>query len=253
LKFNYTIKGTTGPQLVFIHGFLGSNRQWLAVQNHLRGNYQILNLELPGHGGSENRDQTYSLEEVCHKLQDILVENNFIKPTFIGHSMGGYLAACFCSLYPDHVKNTILINSICGPDPEERKHLRDRSIALIGKFKKAFINMAISNLFTHEEREEFIIEIEMMKEEAHHLTQDSVIHAILAMKNRSGSVKQILKNNAQIYYIYSKNDPIVPAALVEEEVEILRAPSVAIDSGHMSILTHPELIAQLLENQFMLP
>ncbi len=253
MNINYTITGTTGPKLVFIHGFLGSNRQWQAVHEQLERNYQIMSVELPGHGDSPASENAYALEQVSAELHEILLRENFSKPTLIGHSMGGYVASCYYSLYPDNVRRAILINSISGTDSQARSLMRDRSIELIKKYQNAFVNMAISNLFTHQEREESVKEIETMKAEAHDITQDSVIHAILAMKNRRGFVNQLSENGADIHYIYSARDSIVPAEVVEKETVLLNATCTVIDSGHMSILTHPGLIAELLENQFILP
>ena len=42
----------SAPVLVFLHGLLGSGRDWLQVINQLSGRYTCLTIDLPGHGHS---------------------------------------------------------------------------------------------------------------------------------------------------------------------------------------------------------
>ena len=49
---NYKLEGS-GETLVFIHGLSDNLLYWEFLANHLKGNYQILRIDLRGHGGSE--------------------------------------------------------------------------------------------------------------------------------------------------------------------------------------------------------
>jgi pimeloyl-ACP methyl ester carboxylesterase len=251
LKLNYTLKGTTGPVLVFIHGFLGSHLQWNDLVPNFQEDCRLLLIDLPGHGTDSKDPVDYQISDVAQAIHHIILEQKIEKAHFIGHSMGGYIASNYATLFPSFVKSLVLINSIAGPDSDRRKTERDRSIALIKKLKSAFVSMAITNLFTPAERTLHTETIASMKKQGHDLTQQTVVRAILAMRDRPGSLEQLKALNVPILYIYSPADVIVHEAVVQEEVRLLSSLAVSLNAGHMSILTHPAAIASILKERIV--
>lgn len=104
-----------------MHGFTGSTHSWDEVISHLPSTFDLLAIDLIGHGGTSKPMDSgrYSAEEQIkdfHALFQQLQWNNF---TLVGYSMGGRLALAYASQYT--VKRLILESSSPGLiDIEER-------------------------------------------------------------------------------------------------------------------------------------
>ena len=102
----------SGGVIVFIHGFMGSPRQFdkLSQSAHRYG-YSAASLLLPGHGGAV-RDFSFGTmkrwqNHVCGEIERLcsLYEHIYL----VGHSMGGLLAINAAIEYPGHVYGMLLI------------------------------------------------------------------------------------------------------------------------------------------------
>lgn len=89
--------GDKRPALVFLHGLLGSGRDWRQVINILAPSYYCLTIDLPGHGQSQLLTPS-DFEEVNRQVCQTLVHRKVGSYVLIGYSMGARLAmyhACF--------------------------------------------------------------------------------------------------------------------------------------------------------------
>jgi len=78
------------PCLVWLHGFLGSLREWEAVSEHFL-DWPQLRIDLPGHGKSA--DITASdFHQIDQLLRKTLLSYNILKYWLIGYSLGGRVA-----------------------------------------------------------------------------------------------------------------------------------------------------------------
>jgi 2-succinyl-6-hydroxy-2,4-cyclohexadiene-1-carboxylate synthase len=242
---HYTYLDRQQPVLVFLHGFLGSMHQWQYIEKELSENYSILKVDLPGHGLSPEFSKNYTLIDIAVLIDQILITEKIDQVHIIGHSMGGYLSAAFAKARPKKVSSITMINSIAGEDPTQRQLLRDRSIKLIEKHQEAYINMAIGNLFTAEERVTFKSRIEKMKEQAHHISITSIIQSLIAMRDRQESLMALKELHIPIVYLYGIKDEIISPQLIQQECELLSIEGKIINSGHMSLLTS---VASIVKN-----
>jgi pimeloyl-ACP methyl ester carboxylesterase len=161
--------------------------------------------------------------------------------------MGGYLCCAFAKAYPEKAKSITLINSLSTADLPARIEQRKRSLDLIKKHKSAYINMAITHLFNESEREDFKLQIEKMRGNASNLTIDAVVAAIKAMMLRPSYQRDLASLDIPICHIAGKNDEIVPLEQIMDDSTVLKSKLYAIDSGHMSILTHAEEISEIFK------
>jgi esterase len=79
------------PVLLFLHGLLGSSRNWRSVAKSLSNEYHIYALDLPEHGNSPHGEET-DLQEMNRRLNDWIRQN--VEESYIvcGHSLGGKVA-----------------------------------------------------------------------------------------------------------------------------------------------------------------
>lgn len=122
-KIHYTVSGK-GEPVVLIHGFIGSNQDWIAPPPYLppdeqqkfktvfetlsRG-YMVIAADCRGHGqsGKPADLEHYGLEMVEDVVR-LLDHLKLQKAHIIGYSMGAFLAAKLVETHPDRVISVIL-------------------------------------------------------------------------------------------------------------------------------------------------
>ena len=108
--FSYTDSGT-GPALLFIHGLLGSQRQWAHLVDRLDEDHRLVVPDLFGHGMSAKPVGDYSLGAHAATLRDLLDRLGIEKVSLVGHSLGGGIAMVFSYLFPERVERLVLVAS----------------------------------------------------------------------------------------------------------------------------------------------
>ena len=239
MHLNYNFSKNNKPVLLLIHGFLGSMEQWQQLEHLLDNRYSILKIDLPGHGTSPEINSPFTAPDFIESLNAILKSEHIDHIHIMGHSMGGYLGAAFAKANPKKVASLTMLNSIAGKDPQEKKLIRNRAIELIQKHKTAYINMAISNLFTKSELDTYKDVIDTMRIAAHSLSTQSIINSLLYMRDREGALDGLKDCNLKINYIYSLQDQIIAPNLTRTECDLLNIKGKTINCGHMSLLTNP--------------
>ena len=95
--------------IVLLHGSGLSHIVWSLTEQYLSNqNYNVLAIDLPGHGNSEG-DCLKSIEEISDWLEKVFKELNVSELTIIGHSQGCLEALEYSSRYSKRVKNLIFV------------------------------------------------------------------------------------------------------------------------------------------------
>lgn len=108
-QFYHQILGTDqGPQLVFLHGLMGSGTNWRKITTRFQDAYHILLFDQRGHGRSFHPPDGFAPENYAEDLKQILDELGWNSIILVGHSMGGRNALQFASRWPERVKCLVL-------------------------------------------------------------------------------------------------------------------------------------------------
>lgn len=111
------------PRLVFVHGAGGHTHWWTHVAARFACDYDVLALDLSGHGESERR-QRYSLTQWAAEVAAVAVAGRPAGPTvLVGHSMGGLVALAAAATHPDACAGLI----VCDTAVEEQVNLAKQS------------------------------------------------------------------------------------------------------------------------------
>lgn len=110
LDLHYVDAGR-GEPLVFVHGLLGSHRDWADLMGTLSAGHRVLAPDLFGHGASAKPMGDYSLGAHAATLRDLLDYLGIEAVTLVGHSLGGGIALQFAYLFPDRVRRLVLVSS----------------------------------------------------------------------------------------------------------------------------------------------
>jgi len=247
IQINYYDSGK-GNALIFLHGFLENAKMWTDYATYFSNKHRVICIDLLGHGDTGCLGYVHSMEDMADAVHAVITQLKLKRITLIGHSMGGYVSLAFAELYPDYVKNIILINSTARADSLERIQNRNRAIELIKKNAPLFITMAINNLFAEHLRPLHEKEITYTREEALKTSTQGVIAALEGMKTRID--REVLLHFApySIAFILGKNDPVMPYQETVNQTLGTKATLTTLDGGHMLHIEQKEALKQLLRD-----
>jgi len=104
-----------GPKLLALHGWLDNAASFLPLSAHL-ADFDLVALDLPGHGGSAHRlpGYDYVFVDWIHDVLDVLDALGWSRANLLGHSMGGAIATMVAASAPERVDKLALIEAL-GP------------------------------------------------------------------------------------------------------------------------------------------
>ena len=110
LPIQYSEKfGVGGKPVIFLHGLLGSSRNWRSVAKHLEKEFQIHCLDLRNHGNSFHH-QDSSILAMAQDLHAYICENKLESVILCGHSLGGKVAMRFACDYPSLLSGLAIVD-----------------------------------------------------------------------------------------------------------------------------------------------
>ena len=124
---NHTLSGDPRrPAILFLHGFLGSSRDWDATITALGERFYCIAVDLPGHGASLNLPSDgYTMEGASRYLTDLLDSLDVRRAVIVGYSMGGRLALYFALRHSERCSGLFLESASPGLEsPQERNERR---------------------------------------------------------------------------------------------------------------------------------
>lgn len=242
----YSEKGK-GNTLVFLHGFLENKNMWKPYVDYFSQRYRVITIDLLGHGKSACLGYIHTMEDQADMIFALLSDLRIRKATFVGHSMGGYVALAFGELYPEHLKGLVLINASTRADSEEREINRDRAVQVVKKNAAAFITMAINNLFEDADRTRLSAEIEIIRNQALETSLQGVVASLEGMKVRSDREVLLHFGPYEKMLITGSKDQIAKADDILNETSEADVTTHILDCGHMAPLEKESEIIQLIQ------
>lgn len=113
--------GTTGSDVILLHGFGASIYSWREVVYPLGENYRVLAYDRPGFGlterplrsdwEAEGKPSPYSTDEQINLLIAIMDQFGIKEAVLIGNSAGGTIAVGTALKYPERVKALVLVDA----------------------------------------------------------------------------------------------------------------------------------------------
>lgn len=108
----YDIQGEGSP-LVFLHGLGSSIKDWENQVSYFAKKYQVITLDLRGHGKSDKPKEHYSVPLFSSDIMQFIKTVVKHPVHLVGHSLGGMVAFQLAVDHPELLKSLTIINS--GP------------------------------------------------------------------------------------------------------------------------------------------
>ncbi len=236
-KIGYRKQGK-GKILVLLHGFLENSKIFDGFMEELSTNYQIILIDLPGHGTSDNIAELHTMELMAESVKAVLDYLVIDKITMIGHSMGGYVSLAFAEKYPEMMIGLGLFHSHALADTPEAKINRGRAIQVVKDNHQSFISMFIPDLFTKENQEKLAPQIIALQNEAKLINQESVIASLEGMRHRTDKLQLLSSIDYPFVFIIGKQDPRTPLDNMLKQIALPKHSEVLLlqDVAHMGYL-----------------
>jgi pimeloyl-ACP methyl ester carboxylesterase len=178
------------------------------------------------------------MEMMADVVNQVLKETGINSCLVTGHSMGGYVALAFAERYHRKVKGITLFHSHASADSVEAQQNRERSIRLIEKNKKSFIQNFIPDLFDPQNISLYQEEIKRLKLSASGTPKESIVAALEGMKIRMDRTHVLSNTRVPVQFIIGKSDSriplqlIIPQTLLPQHSEVILLDRV----GHMGFI-----------------
>ncbi len=97
-----------GPEVVLVHGFLGSSKIFEPLTEYLARNFSVTTVDLPGFAGSYDVDVPPTVEELSQMVADTIQYSGLDRYSILGHSLGAMIALDISLQRPDFLEKMVL-------------------------------------------------------------------------------------------------------------------------------------------------
>jgi len=123
------------PVLLAVHGWLDNAASFIPLAEELKKGfvdgslpYQLIAIDLPGHGHSYHKVGHYNFVEWVEDLYQIILSQHWGPVSIIGHSMGAMISSIFAATFPELVTRIILVEGLGAISAEA-----DQTVSLLRK------------------------------------------------------------------------------------------------------------------------
>ncbi len=99
INVNYELYGEGKDTIVLLHGWGQNIEMMKPIGNNMCVNHQVLIIDLPGHGNSDDPDFAWTLFDYVEMLKEMIEKLKLKKIILIGHSFGGKISLLYASMY----------------------------------------------------------------------------------------------------------------------------------------------------------
>ncbi len=112
---HYGVRGRGDVTLVFVHCWTCNHAFWDRQVEHFGRDYQVIWLDLAGHGASGSQRQHYTMRAFGQDVASVVDEVGAEKVILVGHSMGGPVAVEAAQLLGDRVLGVVGVDTFYTP------------------------------------------------------------------------------------------------------------------------------------------
>ncbi len=249
---HYETSGKGGDKLVLLHGFMENKTIWEDMEPHLSEKFDLIKIDLPGHGNSKTYEETHTMDFMADKIKEVTDYLKLEKFHLLGHSMGGYVALEFAEKFRDSLKSLTLFFSTYLADNADKKLQREKSLRIIREAFPAYVNAGVPNLFNPNEKNYLEGKIELAKNIALSIENAGVIAAVKGMIKRIEK-KSVLENfEGKILVISGKHDNAVNTEdLMSGLPDRTNIKSYILDCGHNGHWEKPTVCAEIINTELL--
>ncbi len=110
IELYYEVQGSGAP-LILLHGGFGNTGMFAAVAPALAAEYQVIGVDLYGHGRTALTDRPMRFEDMADDIAGLIEHLGLEKAGVLGFSLGGAVALQTAIRHPERVNKLVLIST----------------------------------------------------------------------------------------------------------------------------------------------
>lgn len=111
-KLNYVDLGDKDkPVLLFVHGIMGTWRNWIFNLLPFADRYRVIAVDLPGFGLSEMPKDPLTMQVYSDTVAELIRTLGLQNVTLVGNSMGGLVGTIFAKQNPELLEKLVLVDA----------------------------------------------------------------------------------------------------------------------------------------------
>ena len=235
----YNVVGE-GKAIVLLHGFLEDHSMWNDAVKMLSKNYSVITIDLLGHGKTDCIGYVHTMPQMADAVKAVLDYLKVAKYTFVGHSMGGYVALNLAKRFTETTEGLCLLNSTYEADDEERKLLRTRANKMIRTNFKNMVRMSLANLFSTESKTMYKAEYEAALQIALKTSLQGYMAGQEGMKLREDLSSFYAEASFKKIILLGQKDTVLNSKKIVQFAEKHNIKTRVFSQGHMSYIENKE-------------
>lgn len=259
------IDSGSGETVLFVHGLLGSHRNWRYLVDRVDSTNRVIVPDLFGHGASEKHVGDYSPSAQAATLRDLIDHLGIDRVTIVGHSLGGGISLAFCYLFPDRVERLVLVGT-GGLGKEVNPVLRAATLPLADLVLPVLASPLVRGsaellgrglaLFGWRASHDMRAAWEGFTELSDADSRRAFLATTRAVMNSGGQSIAAdeylteLDHDVPVLVVWGTNDMVIPAAHAERAAQV--APGCRVElfdkAGHFPHLDQPDRFADVLRD-----
>ncbi|MDY6778780.1 MAG: alpha/beta hydrolase, partial [Candidatus Nanohaloarchaea archaeon] len=234
---SYRYSEGIGKPIIFLHGWLGSERSWDQVISRLDLDNPMLRYDQRCHGRSDCTP--FDLERLATDLRRLINHLDLDEPILAGHSLGGMVALQYTASYGTPA--AAFLAGTCASTPDPASGTPRSFLDQLGERDRQDWAAAIASNYCPDNSE--------MREQARKELEEAGIevlrHGLEAIDAYDVTVN--IDNSLQALVVAASRDQAVTYEKTQELADLIDAPHVTIDSSHLMLQERPEQVAGLLQ------
>jgi 3-oxoadipate enol-lactonase len=249
---HYQVEGN-GPAVMLIHGVGADGSSWDPIARDLGSGFQVLRLDLRGHGQSGHIEGDCTLDAFVRDAIDVLDACGVACAHIVGFSLGGMIAQALGLEHPDRVNKLVLLSAVAGRTQEERARVRERLEILRTRGIGAITGAAKDRWFTAEfiERHPEVVDRRMAQLRRNHAPSYSAAYTVFSTSDLGDRLHAIRKPTLVATGEHDIGSNTRMARFMHEQIKGSR---LAILPGlrHSVLVEAPDTVTRLLR-EFLVP
>lgn len=234
--------------LLLVHP-LGMNRDvWQDVVSFFKAQYDILIIDLPGHGHSPNphRDEAWDIPLLANMLQDLVKSLGYEKVHYVGTSIGGAIGQELLITAPEFIQSAVVTNTHSQIGEKNAWDLRAENVRTIGLSVMA--KEIVPRWFGPNYFKEAPLSIAKWQEALESLGNEGYAQLCEALGNWSATDRLSSREKAiPVLCIAGSNDPAMPLENMQKLAQLMGNEELEVMTiGHVPSVEAPDSFNQIL-------
>ncbi|WP_078596150.1 alpha/beta fold hydrolase [Evansella clarkii] len=254
LGFKKILLNESADWAVLLHGFGGDCNVFHKQMAELSSRFNIVLIDLPGHGSSEGLDMNkYHAMEVAEKVIEVLDKLHLPKVHIVAFSLGTIVANGVIGLAPERIKSVVLLGPVLGWKRWSRFLIKVsyklRNLAPYMVFYKIFANILMPKKNHAKSRYYFIREATKLGRKEFM----SWVHLIKRPETPFLTTKKIKQSIPKQYIIGAEDHMFLDAAIQDARADKMTEIEILDNTGHVCVLENSkgtnEAMVKFLDKQ----